>query len=440
MKGGRARHGLAPRPSEGASGLARTEKERASSPIHGLTPTQLREAERGLKHVLASTFAPRWIAENLRDLLNEASAEYVEWLRDHRAPPNPAGWLVERGRWRALDLVNRENRRSGPPIDSVIHLVEDPAPTPEDALLERDRQRRIADALSHIPERDRKLLALVYYEGHSIRAAGRLLGWGKSSADSHHAEAMKRLRALVGERELLSPALVGLAAQAMVLRDRTPRLVGGIASRLSAAAQDFADLIARSVGAATRGAEGAAQRAAPLTDTGTAAISGGAGRALAQCGALAAICGALLLSPAGHGVEAVFSPHHPAPMPAREPRPAGEPPTDATPPPTPAPSPRAEELSRSPSPSRSERRRRKRAIRRRRREKIARARRARKARASREKRNENIQAAEQGAATEAVEPAPEIEAPAPEAEAEAPEVEAAPPPATGAQVQEEFGH
>jgi RNA polymerase sigma factor (sigma-70 family) len=420
--------------------LARTEKERASSPLRGLTPTQLREAERGLKHVLAPTFAPRWIAENLRDLLNEACAEYVEWLRDHRPPPNPAGWLVERGRWRALDLVNRENRRSGPPIDSVIHMVEDPAPTPEDALLERDRQRRIADALSHIPERDRKLLALVYYEGHSVRVAGRLLGWGKSSADRHHAEAMKRLRALVGERELLSPALVGLAAQALVLRDRT-RLVGGVANRLSAAAQDFADLVTRSFGAATRGAEGAAQRAAPLSDSGTAAISGGASRALAQCGALAAICGALFLSPAGHGVEAVFSPHHSTPTPAREPRPpVGERATDTTPPPTLAPSPRAEELSRSPGPTRSERRRRKRAIRRRQRAKVAKARRAKEARASRLKRNENIEAVEQEAATEAAEPSPEIEAPAPEAEVEAPTVEAAPPPATGAQVNQEFGH
>jgi hypothetical protein len=335
----------------------------------------------------------------------------VEWLREHRAPPNPTGWLVERGRWRALDLVNRENRRSGPPIDSVIHLVEDPAPTLEDALLERNRRRWIADALSHIPERDRKLLALVYYEGRSIRAPGRLLGWGKSSADSHHAEAMERLRVLVGERELLSPALVGLAAQAIVLHDRTPR-VGGIANRLSAAAQDFADLAARSVGTVTRGADGTARRAAPLTNTGTAAISVGAGRALAQCGALAAICAALLLSPAGHGVEAALSPHHPAPTPARERRPADEPPPPTAAPapaPTLVPSPRAVELSRSPGRTRLESRRRARALRRRRREKIARARRARKARASRVKRNENIEAAEQ----EAVEPTPEVEAPTP---------------------------
>jgi RNA polymerase sigma factor (sigma-70 family) len=414
--------------------MARTDKLAASTASSAVTSAQLREAERGLKRVLAPTFAARWIAENVSDVLNEAVAEYVEWLRDHTRLADPVGWLVERGRWRALDRVIRENRRSGPPIDTVIHLVEDPTPTPEDALLERDRHRRIADALSHIPERDRKLLALVYYEGHSIRGAGRLLGWGKSSADSHHAEAMKRLRALVGERELLSPSLVGLVAQAMVLRDRT-RLVGGIANRLSAAVQDLADLVGGSIGAATRGAEEAARRAAPLTDPGAATIWGSAIRALAQCGMLAAICGTLLLSPAGHSVEAILSPHRPVPIPAHEPRPVGDPRADTTPPPNLAPSPRAEELSRSAGPTRSERRRRKRAIHRRRREKIARERRDRKARASRQKRNENIEAGEREAATETVEPAPEIEAPAPKAE-----VEAAPPAATGAQVQEEFGH
>jgi RNA polymerase sigma factor (sigma-70 family) len=419
--------------------LARTEKERASAASRAVTPTQLREAERGLKHVLAPTFPARWIAENVSDVLNEAIAEYVEWLSDHKPLADPVGWLVERGRWRALDRVKRENRRSGPSIDAVIHLVEDPAPTPEDALLERDRHRRIADALSHIPERDRKLLALVYYEGHSIRAAGRLLGWGKSSADSHHAEAMKRLRALVGERELLSPALVGLVAQAMVLRDRT-RLVGGIANRISAAVQDLTDLVAKSIGTATRGAEEAARRAAPFTDPGTATVSGNAGRILAQCGTLAVICGALLLSPAEDGIKTVLPNHRHGSTQAHERRPPPGP-SELASPPALAPSPRAEELSRSPGPTRSEIRRR-RAHRRRRRARIAQARRAqaaRKTKARRLRRNENIEASEREAAAEAVEATPETEAPTETIEA-APEVETAAPPATGAQVQEEFGH
>jgi hypothetical protein len=55
------------------------------------------------------------------------------------------------------------------------------------------------------------------------------------------------------------------------------------------------------------------------------------------------------------------------------------------------------------------------------------------------KRKENIEASEAEAAVEATEAAPEAEAPAETIEA-APEVETAPPPATGAQVQEEFGH
>jgi hypothetical protein len=326
----------------------------------------------------------------------------------------------------------------------VIHTAEDPEPTPEETLLEHDRHRRIAEALSKIPEKDRKLLALVYYEGHSIRAAGRLLGWGKSNADTRHAEAMKRLRALVGPREFLSPSLVGLVAQAATLRDRRG-LLGGIANRVSAGVQDFADLFTRWVGTATRNAGEAARRAVPFTDAGTAAASGGAGRAIAQCGALAtaAICSAILLAPAEQGLDAVLPHHHSSAPQGHESGSSGEPPVTAgpnTPTPTPNPSPRAEELSRSPGPTRSELRRRRKQARRRRnrkrrhRAKIAQAhriRQVREARASEARRNESIEAPEEAA--------PAVSERAPEPEPVVPETESAPPPATGTQTRQEFG-
>ncbi len=424
--------------------MARTEKERAARP-RGATPAQLREAERGLRLVLAPTFSARWIAQNLRDLLNQANVEYAEWLGEHSPASNPPGWLVQRARWRALDLVERENRQAGPALDSVIHSAEDPEPTPEETLLEHDRHRRIAEALSRIPEKDRRLLALVYYEGHSIRAAGRLLGWGKSNADSRHAEAMKRLRALVGPREFLSPSLVGLVAQAATLRDQRGPL-GGITNRVSAAVQDFADLVARTLGSTTRSAGDAARRALPFTDAGSAAASGGgAGRLIAQCGALvtAAICSAIIVS--SPPVEQVVLPvHHPGPTEAgpgssaaRSGGPASSGASDtgnAAPP--------IEDASRSATARseearrierRRERRRHRVRKRKRRRAKIAAERRARKeaatARAARARRNESIEAPEE-VTPEASEPAPEIEAP---------EVEAAPPPATGEQTRQEFG-
>jgi RNA polymerase sigma factor (sigma-70 family) len=283
--------------------MARPGRERTTSP-RGATLAQLREAERGLRFLLAPTFSAAWIAQNVGDLLNEANAEYAEWLRDHQPARNPPGWLVQRGRWRAIDLIRRETRQAGPPLDSVVHVIEDPGPTPEDTLIERDRQRRIAEALSHIPEKEQKLLALVYSEGYSITAAGRLVGWGKANASEHHTAATNKLHALLGERDLLSPGFVGLLAQVLALGGDRGRVAARMAKRISAMAQDLVDLVARTLSSATRAAGDTARRAVPLAETGTAVASGGPGRLIAQCGAIAAavLCSAALIAPIEHDI------------------------------------------------------------------------------------------------------------------------------------------
>jgi DNA-directed RNA polymerase specialized sigma24 family protein len=56
-------------------------------------------------------------------------------------------------------------------------------------------------AMSHLPEWERVLLTLCYYDGMSIREAGRQVGWGKSTADRHHRAGLERMK------ELLDPSL-----------------------------------------------------------------------------------------------------------------------------------------------------------------------------------------------------------------------------------------
>lgn len=51
--------------------------------------------------------------------------------------------------------------------------------------------------MSLLPERERMLLTLCYYDGMSIRAAGQQAGWGKSAADRHHRAALEKLTALL---------------------------------------------------------------------------------------------------------------------------------------------------------------------------------------------------------------------------------------------------
>jgi hypothetical protein len=216
---------------------------------------------------------------------------------------------------------------------------------------------------------------------------------------------------------------------------------------MSASFQDLAAFVARTFSSATDSAGEAARRIVPLTDTGTAAGAGGAGRVIAQCGALAtaAICSVLVVS--SLPVEQVLNHHHSgsAESQARPPGggssggevglPTAEPLVE-----TPA---RSSAAARTEEARRIERRRRHRARRaaarrQRRRARISRARRLRKAKkaakakAAREKRDESIEAPEEAA--------PEVNEPAPGTGVPEETETSPPPPATGAQTREEFNH
>ena len=106
--------------------------------------------------------------------------------------------LVVIGYRRALKILTSEKSR--PPIaslETVFHLADDSTATPEEVAIDHDTQARVAKAVGHLPERERELINLVYFEEMSTRAAGRQLGWGKSAADRHHHAASKRLRAML---------------------------------------------------------------------------------------------------------------------------------------------------------------------------------------------------------------------------------------------------
>jgi RNA polymerase sigma factor (sigma-70 family) len=242
-------------------------KKTVASSKQGVTGAQMREAERGLKLMLGPKFPKVWIAEHSREVLGQAHVEYQEWLEKNPPAHNPVGWLLTCAYRRALNLRDSEKRRPlAAPLDTVFHLADESTPTPEQEALDRDRQKRLREALSHLPEKEVKLLALVYFEDNSIREAGRRLGWQKSAADRHHNTAMKKLRALVGDdRSLLSPATLGLAAY-LASKGRLSRMlvrVGQMARSLS-----------------------------PFSETGAAAANSGVGRAVGVCGAgvVALVC------------------------------------------------------------------------------------------------------------------------------------------------------
>lgn len=278
----------------------------------GVTADQLAEAERGAWSMLAKKFSPTWIAKHVNDLVGQANLEYAEWLEDNPPADNPIGWLLNCVWWRALNRYESESRK--PPtasLEVVVQLRDSSAPDPERELLDHDRQARLRAAISHLDEKEQKLLALVYFEDYSIREAGRRLGWGKSAVDRHHKAAMDKMRALVGDRSFLSPAFLGPATWIAV----NGRARGDLPRSWDTALAPLPKAFALASDAIESGAHRlgeVARRLGPFADAGNAAATGGGGRVLGYCGAATAalVCGLAGAGVVGPGVGGLL--HDPA--------------------------------------------------------------------------------------------------------------------------------
>jgi len=283
-----------------------------------LSAAQLRKAERDFRRMLARKFSAVWIAKNERDLLAQASLEYTEWVQKHGAPHSPVGWLVISAYRRAVELLATQNRRpSSTSLEAVFHLLDESAPAPEQQTLEKERRLALGKALGHLPEKERRLLALVYFEGLSVREAGRRLGWQKSAADRHHRAAIEKLRALVGDRTLLSPASIGLAAW-LATRAEGVQTALAVAGREAAASalHRIAELWRRLISLAEPGnapALGGAARSAGFCAAAAGAVACGLGAAGVLGPSLGAVQAERALPPpaAAHKSAARLSPARP---------------------------------------------------------------------------------------------------------------------------------
>jgi RNA polymerase sigma-70 factor (ECF subfamily) len=71
------------------------------------------------------------------------------------------------------------------------------APSPEDALLTRERRRQIATALAKLPERQRAVFVLSHVEGCTSREVSAMTGLNESTVRVHLFRAIRRLRSLL---------------------------------------------------------------------------------------------------------------------------------------------------------------------------------------------------------------------------------------------------
>jgi RNA polymerase sigma factor for flagellar operon FliA len=94
----------------------------------------------------------------------------------------------------ALDELWSVSDSSGDQV-SLMDTIEDPnAPDPSRALDVGDLKDRIADSIASLPEREKLVIALYYYENLTLREIGEVLGVTESRISQLHTKAVLRLR------------------------------------------------------------------------------------------------------------------------------------------------------------------------------------------------------------------------------------------------------
>ncbi|MDX6608241.1 MAG: Sigma-70, region 4 [Solirubrobacterales bacterium] len=134
-----------------------------------------------------------FIHNHADDLLGEAHGEYVKAVRRGEEIEDPVGWTVFCA-WR------RTNRRleRGPEAhefasEKLPELADPDAPTPEGEAEERDRVRKIREAVRQLRRDQQQVIALTYFEGQTLRDAAKTLGWGYGTAYRRYKSAVEKL-------------------------------------------------------------------------------------------------------------------------------------------------------------------------------------------------------------------------------------------------------
>ena len=78
---------------------------------------------------------------------------------------------------------------------SIVESIESPGSLNPDTIVERDEIKRvIVDAISELPDKEKKVLILYYYEDLTLKEIGHVLGVTESRISQLHTKAIMRLR------------------------------------------------------------------------------------------------------------------------------------------------------------------------------------------------------------------------------------------------------
>ena len=102
----------------------------------------------------------------------------------------------------ALDELWAVSDSSGDAVSLLDTLHDENAPDPEALLAQSELKDRLADAIAALPEREKLVIALYYYENLTLREIGEVLGVTESRISQLHTKAVLRLKSRLQNDDL----------------------------------------------------------------------------------------------------------------------------------------------------------------------------------------------------------------------------------------------
>jgi RNA polymerase sigma factor for flagellar operon FliA len=100
----------------------------------------------------------------------------------------------------ALDELWTVSDSSGDQVSLLDTITDENAPDPAAMIDQTDLRERVADAIARLPEREKLVVALYYYENLTLREIGEVLGVTESRVSQLHTKAVLRLRSRLTEQ------------------------------------------------------------------------------------------------------------------------------------------------------------------------------------------------------------------------------------------------
>jgi RNA polymerase sigma factor for flagellar operon FliA len=115
---------------------------------------------------------------------------------------------ISRSSIAALDELWTVSGSGGDQIALIDTIEDTQGPEPQSAFAQTEMREAVADAISRLPEREKLVITLYYYEDLTLREIGEVLGVTESRVSQLHTKAILRLKARLGG----SMARIGLDA------------------------------------------------------------------------------------------------------------------------------------------------------------------------------------------------------------------------------------